>query len=131
MLFIVSEPTLLMLPETPDTFWYAAMDESTLAAWARARDAVTPATAAAPSKRFMSSPPMRRPPVSHRHCVTPGETGGYCRVNSLLNRSSVSEVEEGLDLEPLLRRPGEQRAVLDLLLVDWAGGPGRPHRPPR
>ena len=22
MLFIVSEPTLLMLPETPDVFWY-------------------------------------------------------------------------------------------------------------
>ena len=29
MLFIVSEPTLLMLPETPDAFWYAAIEEST------------------------------------------------------------------------------------------------------
>ena len=25
MLFMVSEPTLLMLPETPEVFWYAGM----------------------------------------------------------------------------------------------------------
>ena len=34
MLFMVSEPTLLMLPETPDVFWYDGSAGSTLIACA-------------------------------------------------------------------------------------------------
>ena len=34
MLFIVSDPTLLRLPDTPLTFWYDGSSASTLMAWA-------------------------------------------------------------------------------------------------
>ncbi len=37
MLFMVSEPTLLMLPETPDVFWYAGESRIDLTCWASAR----------------------------------------------------------------------------------------------
>ena len=55
MLFIVSEPTLLMLPETPVAFWYAPMAESTLTAWAWASTAPSTRVAQTNSKRFMAS----------------------------------------------------------------------------
>ena len=52
MLFMVSEPTLLMLPETPDVFWYADKPESTWICWASA-GAARAASAATVTKRFM------------------------------------------------------------------------------
>ena len=51
-LFIVSEPTLLMLPETPDVFWYALSAGSTLICWANA-GAERARAAATVKRRFM------------------------------------------------------------------------------
>ena len=54
MLFIVSEPTLLMLPETPEAFWYAGTPASTCSCWA-STGAARATSAATIAKRFMSS----------------------------------------------------------------------------
>ena len=53
MLFMVSEPTLLMLPETPDVFWYAGSAGSTWTCWA-STGAARATSAAIIAKRFMS-----------------------------------------------------------------------------
>jgi hypothetical protein len=64
MLFMVSEPTLLMFPETPEVFWYDGRAGSTFTAWAAAWLAKSGTVATATSKRFMddSSNRMRAPP---------------------------------------------------------------------
>src|SRR5687768_9116535 len=47
-LLSVSEPTELKLPETPPVFWYGAMLESTLTAWAASRVVTKRAAVARP-----------------------------------------------------------------------------------
>ena len=70
MLFIVSEPTLLMLPETPEVFWYAAMPGSTWTCWASA-GAARARSAATVAKRFMRLPLID----SAVRLATPGNGG--------------------------------------------------------
>ncbi len=71
MLFIVSEPTLLMLPDTPEVFWYAATDESTWTAWALASAEPRARAATARTRRRMSIPPIR-----DSGCVTGASLAG-------------------------------------------------------
>src|SRR5678816_4146508 len=54
-LFMVSDPTLERLPETPGVFAYAAMEGSTFTAWARAGVAPRARTAIPAARRLMSA----------------------------------------------------------------------------
>src|SRR5687768_4927804 len=54
-LFMVSEPTLDRLPETPDAFWYAGTPASTETVCADTGPAASAASAAAAMYRFMTS----------------------------------------------------------------------------
>src|SRR5687767_9607546 len=61
MLFIVSEPTLLMLPDTPLVRWYAGSAGSILNACAITAVVAASAIAVPTSARFITVPPRCRP----------------------------------------------------------------------
>src|SRR5262245_53098973 len=84
MLFIVSEPTLFRLPETPEVFWYDGRPASTLSAWAEAMVALSATTTAAPIKRFMYKSSICMRPFPTAHASNRLETARYTTVNSPL-----------------------------------------------
>src|SRR5262249_6036577 len=111
-LFIVSEPTLLTLPEMPEVFWYEERDGSALTCANAGPPGARPRSPIATCFMCFLFACDRRFPVLVVNGRPGRETGRFAGVNSGLNGRKPLEVEKGLDLEPLLLGPGEERVVL-------------------